>query len=187
MSEIWKDIPEYENIYQVSSTGRIRSVDRIDALGNHRKGAIMKQKTKCNGYNTIALCKNGKYKFIGVHRLVAQAFLPNPNNLPQVNHKDENPSNNRVENLEWCDAKYNTNYGTRNVRASKTNSLTQRGRKNPWLCKKIAQLDLDENIIRIYNSITDAANKNKISQSSLSGCLIGKNKTAGGYKWKYVN
>lgn len=112
--QIWKDISGYEGKYQVSNTGRVRS------LNYKRTGKIkvMKLSTNKLGYKIIMLSKNGKCKTWQVHRLVAQAFLPNPNNYPIINHKDENPKNNTVWNLEWCSQEYNINYGTRNEKAS---------------------------------------------------------------------
>ena len=108
MIEIWKDIEGYENLYQVSNLGRVKSLNY-----NHTgKEKIMKAK-KDKGYLRVQLYKDGKPKFYSVHRLVATSFLPNPNNLSQVNHIDEDKSNNIVDNLEWCSAKYNSNYGTR--------------------------------------------------------------------------
>lgn len=123
MNEIWKSVVGYENLYEVSSFGRVRSVDRTtigktafsdDSL-YHFKGKILKQgnrKTSGMPYKQVVLYKNKEHKTVAVHRLVAEAFIPNPDNLPQVNHKDENPSNNNVSNLEWCTCKYNVNYGT---------------------------------------------------------------------------
>lgn len=116
MVEIWKDIPGYEGIYVVSNFGKVKSLQRT------RKGSygsirivyekILNHKIDKDGYHIVTLSKEGKTKCIGVHRLVAQAFLPNIYNFPMINHKDEDPSNNVVDNLEWCTAKYNANYGT---------------------------------------------------------------------------
>ena len=111
--EIWRPIVGYEGLYEVSSYGRVRSLDRYDNKNHFRKGLIMKQNNDGRGYMSVILCLNGKIKKYLVHRLVAQAFIPNPDNLPEVNHKDENPENNSVTNLEWCDHSYNINYGTR--------------------------------------------------------------------------
>ena len=119
MEEIWKDIPDFEGLYQVSNLGNVRVLDRYvnSAIRNNdkvkRKGKILKQYNK-RGYLQVSLIKNHKRYYFSVHRLVAMAFLPNPDNLPQVNHKDENPLNNNLFNLEWCTAKYNCNYGNRN-------------------------------------------------------------------------
>ena len=111
--EIWKDILGYEGLYQVSSFGRVRSLDKYDSMNRFYEGRILKLFADRLGYLSVVLYSNSKRKHYLVHRLVAEAFIHNPDNLPQVNHKDENPSNDNVENLEWCDGKYNVNYGTR--------------------------------------------------------------------------
>ena len=119
--EIWKDIEGYEGSYQVSNLGRVRSLDRIihylSCYGKPSQrlaeGKLIRPGISHDNYMSVALTFNGVSKSFSVHRLVASAFIPNPNNLPQVNHKDENPANNRADNLEWCTAKYNSNYGTR--------------------------------------------------------------------------
>ena len=111
--EEWRTIKGYEGLYEVSSYGMVRSLDRYDKNNHFRKGCILKQNNDGRGYMSVQLCLDGKIKKYLVHRLVAQAFTPNPGGLPQVNHKDEDKSNNSVENLEWCDVTYNLNYGTR--------------------------------------------------------------------------
>ena len=118
--EIWRPIVGYEGLYEVSSYGRVRSLDRYDSNNHFLKGRILKLCADKDGYLNVGLSSNNKVKKYKVHRLVAEVFIPNPNNLPQVNHKDENPSNNRVENLEMCDAKYNSNYGSRKDRVRDT-------------------------------------------------------------------
>ena len=123
MEEIWKAIPDYEEYYEVSNTGKIRSVTRTIIYKNgavhNLIGKELKQDIEKNqGYYRICLNKNGIKKTFKVHRLVALAFIPNPDNLPFVNHKDENKLNNNINNLEWCTAEYNINYGTRTERQS---------------------------------------------------------------------
>ena len=110
--EIWCPIRGYEGIYEVSDQGRVKSI-------GYGKERILRPGRNTCGYLLVGLRKNREQKWYLVHRLVAQAFIPNPDNLPQVNHKDENKTNNSVQNLEWCDRKYNCNYGTRNQRISK--------------------------------------------------------------------
>lgn len=115
--QCWKEILGYEGLYQVSNTGRVRSL-------NYRrtgKTKVIKQSTNKGGYKSVCLYKDGKLKGYSVHRLVALAFIPNPLNLPQVNHIDENPSNNAVWNLEWCTPKYNSNYGNCRKKISEAN------------------------------------------------------------------
>jgi len=117
--EIWKDVAGFEGAFQVSSFGRVRSLPRVDALGHRRKGILRKQGNVHDGYLQVALEHNGKKAVYWVHRLVAAAFIPNPNGYPTVNHKDENPSNNRANNLEWCTMLYNNTYNGRNKRVAK--------------------------------------------------------------------
>ena len=121
MEEIWKPVKGFEGYYEVSNLGRVRSIDRVvvDTVRNCErllKGKVLIQKDNGNGYKNVMFCKEHKIYNKYVHRLIAEAFLPNPDNLPQVNHKDEDKSNNRVDNLEWCTSFYNNEYGTRKKR-----------------------------------------------------------------------
>ena len=173
--QVWEDIPGYEGLYQVSNTGKVRS------LGNNksRKTKILKQNTTKNGYKRVGLWKNGKRKPYYVHRLVAQVFLPNPNNLPEVNHIDENKQNNVVWNLEWCDREYNLNYGTRIERFSKNNPNA----------KAVLMFDLNGDFIQRFDCINDAVRflgKNK-GAGHISACAKGKpgHESCYGYKWQY--
>ena len=122
ISEVWKDVPNYEGRYEVSNFGRVRSLTHKESFVN-RWGGITTRihkgrelKPKYDGkknYLHVGLCDNGKVNVINIHRLVAQVFIENPNNYPEVNHKDEDKTNNRVDNLEWCDRTYNNNYGSK--------------------------------------------------------------------------
>lgn len=169
MQEIWKDILNYEGYYQISNYGNIKS------FHNYRKGSILKPRLK-KGYYQIGLRKEGKRKWYAIHRLVAQAFIPNPNNLPQVNHKDENKLNNNVNNLEWCSVCYNNCYGSRLKRVSYSNKLR----------KPVIKFDLNGNYIEKYLSITEAfRNSNVKSVSSISACCNGKTKKTKGYIYKF--
>ena len=165
--EIWKDIKGYEGLYQVSNKGNVRSLH----YGKIKQLSIVK---RSNGYLMVSLWNKMKRKHYLVHRLVAEAFIPNPNNYPQVNHKDENPINNSVDNLEWCTSKYNNNYGTRNQRMF--NNM-------PKYC--VVKYDLNGNYIAEYLSIKIAARENNISDSNIIKCCKGQRKTAGRYIWKY--
>ena len=167
MEEIWKDIPEYEGFYQVSNLGRIR-----------RNNNILKVRDNGYGYLTVNLCKNNKIKRKYIHRLVALAFLPNKDNLPQVNHKNENKQDNRVENLEWCTPKYNANYGDRNKKCTIAKRILQG--------KLVARYDSKDNIIdKMYMS--EAINFKGVHYANLRKCCLGLQKTAGGYKWRYID
>ena len=132
----WRPIEGYEGLYEVSNTGQVRSFDRYVKYSNGRihlhKGKVLSPSIRYDGYLVVLLSYNGKHKMFSVHRLVAEAFIPNPDNLPQVNHKDEDKTNNSVENLEWCDNKYNMNYGTRKRRVIETK--IEKGIIDPELC-----------------------------------------------------
>ena len=182
-SEIWKDIAGFEGFYKVSDKGRIYSVERKDSRGHRRRGRILNPKYNRGGYLTVNLCKNGKLKTKNVHRLVAETFLPNPNDLPQVNHRDEVKDNNNVENLEWCDARYNSNHGTRNERMAQAQS------------KKVIAVNAKTGDVIEFNSTMDAERKGYSQGCVASACrgvyktnygkLIGDGHTYRGYKWEY--
>ena len=179
--EEWRDVEGYEGIYQVSNMGRIRSLDR-QILSHHNckisiKGRIISPAKCVSGYEEAHLYKNGIRRALLLHRIVAKAFIPNPNNFPEVNHKDENIQNNCVENLEWCDSKYNANYGTRNQRCYESN------RKH---FKPIYQIDFTSGEkIKRWDCIADAARALKIHEEQISRVCKGRNKTAGGFLWEY--
>lgn len=151
----WKVISNYDE-YEISDTGIVRRCKN--------KKVLKYNKTK-GGYLRVTLYKNGKPKHLSVHRLVAIHFIPNPNFLPEVNHKDNNPTNNNVDNLEWCTAQYNS-------RHSKS--------------KPVVQYDFKNNYIKIWWCIKQVEDELGIDRSSISRCCKGTQKTAGGYIWKYL-
>lgn len=175
IKEAWKDIEGFEGCYQVSNLGRVKSLSRIVRSGNGYKTTkeLIKIPYKKLGYLRTALRKNRKSNDCAVHRLVAIAFIPNPNNLPEVNHKDENPSNNCVENLEWCTSKYNSNYGTR---------IQRRVEK---IKKIVYQYDKELNFIKMYNGAIDAT-LDGYNDGHIISCCKGNRKTHKGYIWSYV-
>lgn len=185
--EEWRDIPGYEGVYAASNLGRILSLPRIDCGGRKWRGGILSQH-KVKGYYKSGLHYAGKNILHSVHRLVASAFIPNPTNLPEVNHKDENPLNNKVENLEWCDKIYNRNYGTGPARRSASQSNALKGRViYPECQKRTAKLSKDtEEIIAIYQSASEAARQCGLFESKISLVCNGLRRTTGGYKWKYI-
>ena len=193
MEEIWCDISDYKGLYQVSTLGRVRSLDRIIYdQGRHwfQNGKILKASFQKSGYLFVTLSKEGKTKQYRVHRLVAQAFIPNPNGLPQVNHKDEDVTNNKVENLEWCTAKYNLNYGNHNQNVAKTlkqhkyqKIAIENGRK---ASTPVLKFTLDGKFLEKYSSQVEAAKNNNIRQGSVSNCCRGKVKQVKGYIYKYL-
>lgn len=189
--EIWKPVVGYEGLYEVSSMGRVRSLDRrISYISRTQEGKeyttththkskLMKQHNNHFGYKVIALCMDGKYRTYMVHRLVAEAFIPNPNNYPVVNHKDENKQNNCVENLEWCTQQYNINYGNGNIRRIDTRNQN----KSYHYQREVGQYTLDGVLIKKYPSASDTG----YCRESIRDCCNGRQKTAYGYKWGYLN
>lgn len=175
-NEIWKDIAGYDGLYQVSNLGRVKSVLRIVQNGNKQRRVderiMIPVKTK-GGYIRVTLKDHGRNKTKTIHRLVAEAFIPNKSNLPQINHKDEDKTNNKVENLEWCTAQYNSTYGTRISRLATK------------LSKPVIQYSMDGKIESEFPSVKIAAESLNVSSSSIYTCVLGVHPTAYGYRWAY--
>lgn len=171
--EIWKDVKGFEGLYQVSNYGNVKS-----------KRTILKPSTRKDGRKQVVLSKNGKKSTFKIHRLVAIAFIENPLNLKEINHKDEDPANNNVNNLEWCDRMYNQHYGTAIERMSKSMIGKALGSKSV-LSKKLYQFTLNGEFIKEWESLYDANRTLKISPYNICSCCSGKRISAGGYKWSH--
>lgn len=187
MEEIWKDVVGYEGLYQVSNLGRVKSLYK-------KNGAILKAYPNGFGYLIVSLFVNGNSKKHKVHRLVANAFIPNIHNLPCVNHKDENKTNNFVfvntdgsidyekSNLEWCTYKYNTNYGN----AQDRRVVTMFEKYNKWPnSRAIIQFTKDNSFVKEYVSAAAAEEENGFNRKGIGMCASGKLKTYKGFVWRY--
>lgn len=166
-NEVWKIMKEHSN-YEVSNLGKIK---------NKTTGRIRKTSINNKGYEQFIVYIDKKPKTFYVHRVVANNFLENFNNLPEVNHKDENKLNNCVDNLEWCDGCYNLHYGTRIERII--------SKKKPFFIK-IVQKDRNKNIIKVWENINEIVCNNNYHRSNIYKCCQGKLKTAYGYIWDYL-
>lgn len=178
MEEIWKDVKEYEGLYQISNIGRIKALDKSVKNRYSYKfmpSKLLKPYKNKLGYCYVCLYKNKKRKRYYIHRLVAENFIDNENKLKEINHKDENPSNNCVDNLEWCDRRYNCNYGNHNKKISKSKS------------KRIIQYDKDMNLIKIWTGINYASRETGYSISCIWRSCQGKTKKHRKYIWRYYN
>lgn len=170
MEEIWKDIEGYEGLYQVSDFGRVKRVNT---------DRILKGYKITGDYLGVKLCKNNIKSTQKIHRLVAEAFIPNSENKPQVNHIDEDKSNNMVSNLEWMTATENNNHGTRNERAAKTIS---KSKSIPIIATNIKTSEFQE-----FNSTNECARQLGLHTSNITAVLKGRLKQTGGYTFKYLN
>lgn len=179
--EKWKDIPGYEGMYQAHPDGMIKSVERTVT---HKNGnvhvypeIVLKQKIDKDGYCVVTLYRNSERKYYNVHRLIAQTFIENPDNLPCINHKDFNRSNNCINNLEWCDVLYNNRYSKIWLKANE-------GAKEKC-SKPILQFTKDGEFVNEYYAIREASRQTGTNRGNIISCLKGVYKSAGGYIWKY--
>ena len=179
-SETWKDVVGYEGLYEVSNKGNVYSVERMDALGREQGGLVLKPKYNNRGYLMVSLYKNGKLKNRTVHRIVAEAFIPNPKGFLEINHKDENKSNNEIFNLEWCTREHNVKYGTSIERIS----------------KKVRAVNIGTGEVVTFNSTQEAGRKGYSASGVSRACrgtyktdtgklVGGDGRTYKGHKWYY--
>ena len=182
--EIWKDIEGYEGLYKVSNRGRVRSLERTARYGRGYRTVpekILKARKNNNGYLYVKLCKDGKGKMYTVHKLVATAFCDNPHGFKEVNHIDENKSNNVVSNLEWCSRSYNNTYNDRAKKVGKKNT------NHPKESKPVLAIYKINGLILEFPSIMEAARQTGIDPGNITKCCKGKYKSIGGFYWMYKN
>lgn len=181
MKEIWKDVIGYEELYQVSNLGKVRSFPR---KGTHTKKInLLKPSKNKKGYLQVSLSKNKNRKTISIHRLVAQTFIDNPNNLPQVNHIDGNKLNNCVDNLEWCTNEYNMK---ESIKLGLRKNSYKYG-KNHCRSVVVNQYSLDGYFIKQWYCVKDIERELKFDNRNICACCRKKRPTAYGYIWEYNN
>lgn len=190
MEEIWKDIEDYEGLYEVSSMGRIRSLDKFDSIGRYVKGKILQSILVKNGYMHITLCKGGEKHSFSIHRLVAEAFIPNPDNKPCIDHINTDRTDNRAENLRWVTYQENNNNPlTKNKKCGENHPKPFKGifgKEHPRSLP-ILQFTKEGGLIKIWDNTRSVEKETNISHSNICNVLKGKRDYAGGYKWKYYD
>ena len=196
MKEIWKDIEGYEGLYQVSNFGKVRSLDRYNSRGCWIKGCIL-EPTNCKGYLQIVLFLNGQKSYYYIHKIVAKAFLPNPDNKPEIDHINTD----RTDNTVWLNEDGSINYDKTNLRwvshkENMNNPLTRKKQStrlkgkighNTPASKIIAQLDKNGKLLKVWLCAMDAARQEGYTQEHISSCCKGTLKTHKGYKWQYID
>lgn len=182
--EVWKDVKGYEGFYKVSNMGRVKSLEREVLYSNgriHKYGEkILSTFANKKGYVTVCLCKNGVCEVKRLHQVVISAFYDRPHGMNSINHKDENKANNRLDNLEYCTSKYNSNYGTRTERY-RAKVINDKRRS-----KKISQLTLEGDFIRTFPSLGEVFRVYGFQSAHISSVANGKSKSAYGYKWQWA-
>ena len=172
--EVWRDVKGYEGLYQVSNMGRVKSLGRKDRFGRVIKERILEPAVTHNGYLRVGLHVDGKRKMLRVHRLVCEAFHENPDNKSEVNHVNEDKTDNRACNLEWSTRTENCNHGSRNERVAKV------------LSKPIGQFSLDGKLIKVWQSACEARRQTGFDEGYVGAVARGKFKQAYGFIWKYI-
>ena len=183
--EIWRDVVGYEGLYKVSDRGNVYSVERMGTNGRKYGGRALKPGYRRDGYLQVHLCENGMRKGKLIHRLVLEAFVENPNNLPEVNHIDEIKDNNELSNLEWCDSSYNNKYGTKNERIAQK------------LSKKVKAVNVGNGEVFTFSSVKEAVNKGYSRSNVTRACggvykntngelIGGDGRTYRGHRWTYI-
>ena len=178
----WRPVKGYEGSYEVSNDGEVRGIDRWVNSGKgprFKKGVIKTKKVDKDGYYRVYLSKDSKKKQFLVHRLVAEAFIDNPENHPVVNHKDGNKKNNHVSNLEWCTRSHNDKHAF---------ELGLRVPTDGGMSKPVAKIDPETGLVlSVYDSLTGAAKVHGVSVTAISYAAKGKGKTSCGFKWAFVS
>jgi NUMOD4 motif-containing protein/HNH endonuclease len=187
--EVWKDIPAYEGLYQVSNWGRLKSLPKSVPMPNGRmrnqEERILKQYPNIHGYLLVSIYKNGIKNHTSAHRLIALTFIPNPNNLPQVNHIDGDKLNNHLENLEWVTSSENLKHafsiGLRIPSTHRNNCFNELNAKS----RIVQQLTVNGESVKEWPSASEVMRSLGFHSSNIGACARGKIKTAYGFKWKY--
>lgn len=187
--EIWKDIAGYEGYYMVSNMGNVKSLERTvwNSRGYYRTvhERILKPRKNNKGYLCVILYKDGKAKFYTVHQLVGNAFLSNPQGYKELNHRDEDKTNNNADNLEWCSRSYNCSYNDKAKKAGK--KLAEKLRNDPNRSKPVLAIHKINGLILEFPSVHEASRQTGINQSNITRCCQGKQMTAKGYTFFYAN
>lgn len=194
--EIWKPIEGWEGLYEISNLGRVRGVEKVTPFGSRTKTYHMRLLTPCvgkRGYYVVALNHNNKAKTYTLHRLIAKAFIPNPENKPCIDHIDGNKLNNKIDNLRWCTYKENSNNPiTRKKMSTSTKKNWNIGlfeNRNNITYRKVGQYTKNGILLMVYNSIKEASEQTNINASSITCVCTGRNPkrhTAGGFIWKHI-